>query len=77
MAIITIVFYPLFTKLEDWVKNISVRVIKSGSSVAGKFLGLTLTFIGGMLVLLYFYAKLWYHIDFISILFHGNIGKYM
>jgi hypothetical protein len=77
MAIITIVFYPLFTKLEDWVKNISVRVIKSGSSVAGKFLGLTLTFIGGMLVLLYFYAKMWYHIDFISILFHGNIGKYM
>jgi len=77
MAIITIVFYPLFLKLEVWVKAISVKLIKSGNSVAGKYLGLALTFIGGMLVLLYFYARMWYHIDFIQILFHGNIGKYL
>jgi hypothetical protein len=77
MAIITIVFYPLFLKLEVWVKAISVRLIKSGRSVAGKYLGLALTFIGGMIVLLYFYARMWYHIDFIQILFHGNIGKYL
>jgi hypothetical protein len=77
MAIITIVFYPLFLKLEVWVKAISVRLIKSGRSVAGKYLGLALTFIGGMIVLLYFYARMWYHIDFIQILFHRNIGKYL
>jgi hypothetical protein len=70
-------FYPLFIKLEDWVTDISVKFIKSGRSLAGKYLGLFLTFSGGMLVLFYFYARLWYHIDFLRVLFHGEIGRYI
>jgi hypothetical protein len=77
MVIIIVVFYPLFIKLESWVKNISVKVIKSGNSVAGKYLGLSLTFLGGLLVLFYFYAKMWYHIDFMQVILHGNIGEYL
>jgi len=34
MGIIVVVFYPLFTKMEGWVKSLSVRVIKSGKSLA-------------------------------------------
>ncbi|MGE5420437.1 MAG: hypothetical protein ACM3UT_09640, partial [Chloroflexota bacterium] len=30
MGIIVIVFYPLFTKMEEWVKMISTRFIKTG-----------------------------------------------
>jgi len=76
MAIIIVVFYPLFMKLEEWVKTISKRVIKTGKSMAGRYLGLALTFIAWLIVLFYFYAKAWYHIDFVKILFSGNIRGY-
>jgi len=76
MAVIVVVFYPLFMKMESWVKDISVKVIKSGNSFAGKYLGLSLIFLGGLLVLTYFYARMWYHIDFLKALFNGTIGGY-
>jgi len=76
MGIIIVIFYPLFIKLEDWVKRISIKVVKSVNSLAGKYLGLTLAFLSCMLVLFYFYAKMWYHIDFLKILISGNIRAY-
>ena len=76
MLIIVVVFYPLFMKLEDWLKSFSVKFVKSGNSLAGKFLGLSLTFIGGLMVLSYFYVKMWYHIDLLQALFRGDIGDY-
>jgi hypothetical protein len=77
MMIIVVVFYPLFMKLEDWITYLSVKVIRSGNSLAGKYMGLFLTFLAGLLVLFYFYARMWYHIDFLRVLVHGNIGGYM
>ncbi|HBH84345.1 MAG TPA: hypothetical protein DDY34_11115 [Bacteroidales bacterium] len=77
MGIIVIIFYPLFTKMEEWVKTLSVRMIRSGKSLAGKYMGLTLIFVAGLLVLLYFYAKMWYHIDLAKALFNGTIGGYL
>lgn len=77
MAITVLVFYPLFMKLEDWVKSISVKVVRSGNSLAGRYLGLAFTFTGSLLVLCYFYAKMWYHIDLVKILFNGKIGGYL
>jgi hypothetical protein len=77
MAIIIIVFYPLFMKLEDWIKEFSVKVIKSGNSFAGKYLGLFLTFLVGLFILVYFYARMWYSIDFLQVILHGNIGGYL
>jgi hypothetical protein len=76
MGIIIVIFYPLFMKLEDWVKSISVKVVKSGNSFAGKYLGLPLTFLVCLMVIFYFYAKMWYHIDFFKVLFNGSIGSY-
>ena len=73
MCIIIAVFYPLFLKLEGWVKKVSVKVVRSGSSIAGKYLGLLISFIVCMMVLFYFYAKMWYHLNFFNILFSGNI----
>jgi hypothetical protein len=58
MAIIVVVFYPLFIKLESWVKDISVKVVKSGKAVAGRYLGLVLVFFLGLLILSYFYARM-------------------
>ena len=67
MAITVVILYPFFLKLEDWVKVISVKAVKSGKFVGGKFFGLLLTFMAGLLILFYFYAKMWYHIDFFGI----------
>jgi hypothetical protein len=77
MAIIVLVFYPLFMKLEEWVSGFSVKLVKSGRSLSGKYLGLSLTFIGGILILFYFYARMWYHIDFLKVLLRGEIGGYL
>jgi hypothetical protein len=76
MLIIVVVFYPLFMRLETWVEKISVRIVRSGRSLAGKYLGLLLTLSAGILLLFYFYARMWFHIDFVRILIHGEIGKY-
>ena len=71
MAITVVIFYPLFTKLEEWVKIISVKAIKSGKFVAGKFFGLLFTFLTALLILAYFYTKAWYHINFFHVLING------
>ncbi len=77
MAIIVVIFYPLFVKLEAWVKVFSVKVIRSGNSVGGKYIGLTLTFLCCLMILCYFYARMWYHIDLLQVFLHGNIGGYI
>jgi hypothetical protein len=77
MLIIVVVFYPLFIKLEDWISGISVKFIKSGRSVAGKYFGLIFSFLGGMVFLFYFYARIWYHLDFLKVLFNGEINRYI
>jgi hypothetical protein len=69
MAITVVIFYPLFTKLEDWVKIISVTAVKGGKSLAGKYLGLIFTFAAALLILAYFYAKMWYHVNLFSVMF--------
>lgn len=74
MAVTVVILYPLFIKLESWIKDISVKAIKSGRSVAGKYFGLLFTFLTALLILFYFYAKMWYHIDFFQVLLHGKAG---
>jgi hypothetical protein len=76
MLIILVVFYPLFMKLEGWISDFSVKIIRTGNSMAGKYLGLFLTFFAGMVLLMYFYAKMWYNIDMFRVLLHGRIGEF-
>lgn len=76
MGIIVVVFYPLFIKLEDWVKALSKKALKTGKSMAGRNLGLVLTFITWLGVLFYFYIKDWYHIDLFRAIAAGDLGKY-
>jgi hypothetical protein len=73
MAVTVVILYPLFIKLESWIKDISVKAIKSGKSLAGKFFGLLFTFLAALLILSYFYAKVWFHIDFFRALLHSGV----
>jgi hypothetical protein len=77
MGIITLIFYPLFTRLEIWIEGFSRKAVKAGNSYAGKYFGLILTFIVAILILTYFYARSWYHIDLLKALFQGRLGKYI
>jgi hypothetical protein len=73
MGIITLIFYPLFTKMEEWLTELSARIVKSGRSMGGKYLGLLLVFALSLCILTYFYTKLWYRIDLIKSLINGSI----
>ena len=75
MGVITVIFYPLFMWLEDWLNDLSAKIVRSGKSFGGKYLGLLVIYVVCLSVLLYFYAKMWYHIDLIRILFKGHIGS--
>jgi hypothetical protein len=75
MVVTVVIFYPLFVKLEDWVKEFSVRMIRSGRSLRGKYAGLFISFFGILLVLVYFYARQWYHIDILRVILNGDISR--
>ncbi len=73
MAIITIVFYPLFIRLQQWLDRFSRRFVKAGHSLAGKYLGLLFMFVAGMLVLTSFYAKMWDNINLFRAIVDGEL----
>lgn len=75
MGIITLVFYPLFTYMQEWLNVLSLRIIKSGKSIGGKYIGLLIMYLVCLMILVYFYAKMWYNLDFIKLLFQGKIGS--
>jgi len=72
MGIITIVFYPLFIRLQDWVNGFSKKFMKAGHSMAGKYIGLFFMFAVGMLILTYFYARMWYNINIFRLIIDGK-----
>ena len=75
MGIIMVIYYPLITKMEEWLNSGSAKVIKSGRSFGGKYLGLLAMYLICLTVLLYFYAKMWYHVDLLEIIFQGKLGS--
>jgi len=77
MIVTVLIFYPLFVKLEEWVENISADILKRGHSMTGKYLGLIFSFFVCLIVLAWFYAKMWYRIDLLKILIRGDLGRYV
>jgi hypothetical protein len=72
MGIITLIFYPLFIKLQEWIDSFSRRFVKAGHSFAGKYLGLFLMFAAGLLILTYFYLKMWYHMNLFQMILQSR-----
>ena len=75
MVLTVAIFYPLFIKLEEWVKNFSIRMIKSGKSLKGKYAGLMISYFASLFILTYFYAKMWYHIDILRVILNGDASR--
>jgi hypothetical protein len=72
MGVITIIFYPLFLKLEDLLNVFSKKFVKAGHSLVGKYMGLILMFLVGIFILLYFYARMWYNVNIFKMIFYGT-----
>jgi hypothetical protein len=72
MAIITIVFYPLFSKMEEWLNGFTRKFVKAGHSFAGKYVGLIFMYLIGLFILLYFYADLWYNLNIFQLIIKGK-----
>jgi hypothetical protein len=72
MAIIVIIFYPVFILLEKWISKLSTTIVKSGRSLLGKYTWLMLSFFVSMLVLIWFYVKIWYDIDSFDFIIQGK-----
>jgi hypothetical protein len=75
MAIITLIFYPLFEYLDNWVLILSKKLVRKGKSLAGQNFGLILIFIFAMIVLTFFYVKQWYGINIFKYLINPNFDK--
>jgi hypothetical protein len=75
MLIITIIFYPLFAKLEDWLNKFSKKLVRAGKNIAGRYLGLLLIFIIGLIILTYFYADMWYSVNIFKLMASGKFFK--
>jgi hypothetical protein len=65
MGIITVVFYPMFAKMHEWINVLSKKIIRSGRSVGGKFFGLLMAFLVCFGILFWLYLKMWYGKDII------------
>lgn len=73
MAIITLIFYPLFMMLEKWLDRFSRRFVKAGNSVGGKYIGLLVMFFLALFVLTCIYAKMWYNINVLKHMVNGTL----
>lgn len=77
MLITVVIFYSLFVMLGEWVEKISANLLRQNKSGIIKYAGLIFTFLGCLLVLAWFYAKMWYRIDLLKIIVSGNLGMYI
>jgi hypothetical protein len=76
MGITTLILYPLYTHLEKWLSELSANIVKSGKSFGGKYLGLLIIYLLCLSILFCFYAKMWYNINVIQLLFAESIGEF-
>ena len=76
MGVVLIIFYPLFTRLEFWLNSISAKFIRSSKSLGGKYVGLFISFFICLVILFYFYARLWYSLDIFDIIIQGKVLNY-
>jgi hypothetical protein len=68
MAVVVIIYYPLFTKIDKWSTSFSKKFIQAGKKISGKRTGALLAFIIAFLILYYFLMKMWYDTDLIRVI---------
>ena len=75
LAIIAIIYYPLFTRVDKWATKLGDKYMKIGKKVAGKEIGSIVAFVAGLFALFYFYGKEWFNTNVFSSLIKA-VGKW-
>lgn len=68
MAVVGMIFYPLFTHLDRWATGFSRRFIQAGKKVMGRRIGAFAAFGLAIFILYVLYAKVWYDVNVLRIL---------
>ena len=66
MAIIVVIYYPLFTHTDKWATRAGDRFIRAGKKVVGKEIGTIFAFIAALLIMFYLYGREWFHTNVFS-----------
>jgi hypothetical protein len=66
MAVIILIFYPLFTHIDKWSTKAGEKFVKAGKKVIGRKIGAILAFIAALLFLYFLYGKEWFHSNVFS-----------
>jgi uncharacterized protein YacL len=61
MAVIIIIYYPLFTHIDKWSTKAGEKFVKAGKKVIGREIGAIVAFIAALFVLYFLYGKQWFH----------------
>jgi len=66
MALIVLIYYPLFTRIDKWATKGSDKYMKVGKKVLGREIGAVFAFIAALLGLFYLYGLQWFHTNVFS-----------
>lgn len=69
MAIVVVIYYPLFTKIDKWATKAGDRFLRAGKKLLGREIGAILAFLAGLLILFFLYGLEWFNINFITYFF--------
>jgi hypothetical protein len=61
MAVIVIIYYPLFTYIDKWATKAGEKFVKAGKKVIGREIGAIIAFIAALFVLYFLYGREWFH----------------
>jgi len=66
MAVIIIIYYPLFTYIDKWATKSGEKFVKAGKKVIGREIGAIIAFIAALFVLYYLYGMEWFNTNVFS-----------
>lgn len=73
MLVVVAIYYPLFTRIDKLSSQFSEKFIKVGKKITGKKTGVLVSFIIGIIILYYFYGKLWFDTNVLFSMFSEAI----
>lgn len=71
MAVVLLIYFPLFKYLDKWATVISDKFLKAGKKLGGRKLGSVISFVLGLLILFYFYGREWFNTNVFRSMFEA------
>ncbi|MFA9390582.1 MAG: hypothetical protein ACERKD_12275 [Prolixibacteraceae bacterium] len=76
MAVVVIIYYPLFTKIDKWSTRAGDKFLKAGKKFVGREIGAIFAFLAGLFILFVLYGLEWFNTNFLTSFFQAIINKW-